>query len=235
MNNLEIINNCYSQLKEPTLGSISDASKGEWPTSVMQSRVNVINQEICSITKCLKKNDSITSVASQWEYDVASDCQEVLEVYRYDGSKYYELTYLPMNVIAEKDRDWRTTFSTGNMANWFIPPNSGKIGVYYGFDSVVTDGLNYYYVAIPADMSEATDLPFGGDTSYDAFHKAIVDGVTAWCRKEDGNKKYSLFEADYQNALGRLTALCDTPDGKRLSFSLRTRKGQNRVGTVSTS
>lgn len=222
MNYLEIVNDVMVSLKEPTYGSFDDTTESEshWGLTVVKSRVNRANKEVCAKLSLLTTSESQDSTADTLEYAFPSDASKLLRVYYYDGSKYVALNATNLTELDGKYGDWRTT--SGKPSQWSLSYRPAYFYVIDRPDATKTNGLNVDYVQIPSDMSDKDDTPFGELSEFEPYHEIIGNLVAYKFLRDDGDaKKAEMFRRDYRDIY---FALREKVEGMETSGVLMMRK-----------
>lgn len=129
-----------------------------WPFADLGSFINEAYILTCARHNLIETSGTLSLVANQWIYDLASGCHCVLRVY----SATTEQLLIPatFNQIAAYDGQWIQTTATTPYLYAMI--NSHQIFFYPAPSAAAADDITYHYSSIPSAMSgdqEVPDLP----------------------------------------------------------------------------
>lgn len=188
----DIRNDIRIQIKDNS----SDTSNRRYSDSVLNARINLVQDEITEQTRCLITRITTHTVAEQREYRYPSNMLAPIRlayainvtsytVYSSTGISYKRLSY---NTIGNLDRGLSSWENTGSG----LPTDYYERGQYYGlkpkpstvYSSTFSVQIDYYMTA--STMSADTDVPFNGDVTLSAYHKLLIMGVVIMCRRDMG-------------------------------------------------
>jgi hypothetical protein len=176
----------------------TDTLLRHWSDTQLNSRINIIQEQIANLTKCHKDRARITPVVSQVEYNLLDISTNCIKTYRVSYRQSTALPYKTLTYVTEYGLDvdlpsWDTTPAG-------IPSRYYERGMFIGLipasSSTVPNGISIEFYSKPNGLISDTDVPFNNDPTLFPFHEIIVWGVARMC-KEDESK---LTEAQaYEN------------------------------------
>ncbi len=177
--------------------------------STLNLRIDEIHKEVGGMTKVLKSSATNTAVADVQEYALP-ESSDVLEIERVEfdsGDDARALKPKGMEELDYEDPSWRALegkpeFYYLRGKNLGLVPRPGT--------SEAGKTIKIFYADKVTAFSADSDSP-----SYsDQYHKIIIDGVAAWCKREDGDIEDALFyEQRYENGKARMKVEQDARKG----------------------
>lgn len=173
---------------------------------IINSRINIVQDEIVEYTKCLQGRCLITPIAETAECRMPSDLIAIDRVSYINTSgsttTYRRLIGRHMFGLDEDYPAWESATS-GLPREYYIRRNF--IGLYPKPSSTYAQTksfkLDYYKKA--DELDEDTDEPFDGDYSLIQYHKLIIKGVVIMCKSTMG-QDYTVDKAEYIADLERM-------------------------------
>lgn len=158
-----------------------------WSNDIINKRINIVQEQIATYTRCLAGQKIYFSSAGIQEYDKPSDCIVVDRV-AFSSVAKSTTTYqkLVWESLGSLDRDhgvWEAS-PPGKPSIYYERAN--KIGLYPTPSSTYsgTSTIKIDYYKRPAELDGDTDIPFDGDYSLYAYHGLIIDGVVIMCLQD---------------------------------------------------
>ena len=196
----------FLTLKQRVLNKLNESSSAPqfWSLTDIGDFINEAYTDITSGVKLLEKSTTLSTVANQMIYSLASDCLEITRM-------YYETNDHLINPMSFDDLI--------KIDNWFS--NTTDTYPYYRIHNVGTQKallypkvntsestcITYWYKYFPSDMSDDDTSPSMPKT----FHDALIDYACFVAllrgRSSQGKAKAKLFLDSYSEKKSRLEAL----------------------------
>jgi hypothetical protein len=180
-----------------TADNSPDISNRERGDDVLIRRINYIQDEIASETRCCIGRISTGSVSGQREYrypdNVVSPIRISYYIFWSTPPAYKTLDYYPggLSGLYNDLSSWESV-PTG------LPTEYYERGDYFGLKPTpaltysTTYAIQIDYYKKPVELSSSTDIPFDGNRLLVPYHKLLVMGVVIMCLKEDGDSAAAL-------------------------------------------
>jgi len=194
MNRLQI----REEIRRLIRDTATDPASQKFSDTVLNSRMNEVQEEMCSIAAMLPSRASVNLVASTREYTLPDYYLAITAVYLKDSSGDYKpLTKATESELSLLDVDWRDDSNTSDRPTYYYLRRS-VIGLYPMPSVSRTSGLQIDLIRRPDQMDEDTDIPFENNYKYYSAHMGLVYGVCKICKAADGKFDESeVFESKY--------------------------------------
>jgi len=141
-------------------------------------------------THCLRSSGTTSTVASQQEYSLPTDCMLIDPTggicWKNSSGNWKRLEATSMSWLDQNVSDWRNA-SANDPKGYY---KKGQIiGLYPKPNSDGTDDIKIYYIDKPNTLSGNTDTPLEKDDSLENYHSTIVEYAKWKCKEKIG--KYS--------------------------------------------
>ena len=156
--------------------------------------INIAQKEIASLTWCVKKSTTIASVAGQESYTLPTDYYSPDRVV----FKGRVLTPTSEDELYAQKSYWTDDSSSTLTQYYFIrqyPNSSGDNTLHLYKKPDTASNMTVQYIAIPADLSVSSDVPFNSDKKLVGFHYLIPLWVASkgWLLQGDINKANGFY------------------------------------------
>lgn len=188
-----------------------------WSDNVLNARINIVQNEIVEVTRCLYSRHLTTAVAGVQEYDLPSDLMVIDRV---------AFLSIPGSTIAYRKLDWTSTTGLDrDIANWqsmgygqprYYYERGAKVGLYpipsVSFSTYSALMIDYY--KIPNQLTTDSDVPFDNQSNLSIYHSLIAKGVAAMCKLDDGKvAEYQILREEYRALMKEMRdAILTKPD-----------------------
>jgi len=207
----------------------TDTNNRHWSDTILNSRINIIQDEIAEATLCLQARISTPTVAEQREYNYNSDVIAPIRiaymvnstsatVYLSTTAAYKRLEYV---TVAGLDKTYGWESATSNLPTKYYERGS-KYGFYPTPSAVYSStwAVQIDYFKRPDALTVDTTAPFDQDVLLYSYHKLLILGVVIMCR-EDERMDTSALKTEYWALLQKMGADIKTRNDKQGGFSVR--------------
>jgi len=166
-----------------------DIANRERGDDVLIRRINYIQDEIASETRCCVGRISTGTVAGQREYrypaDIVSPIRLSYFIFWSTPPAYKTLDCVGLSFLYNDSLNWENGVSG-------LPSEYYDRGDCFGLKPTpallysTTYAIQIDYYCRPVELSTSTDIPFNGNRLLVSYHKLLVTGVVAMCLSEDG-------------------------------------------------
>ena len=186
----------FATLKTRILKKLGESTTApqKWSLAEIGDFINEGYNDLILHTKILETSATLSTVANQQIYDLASDCLEVVRM-------YYETTdrvIKPISWVAlNKKNKWFNETTDTHPWN-YVNISTQKVLLYPKVSTSEADCITYWYKQIQTDLSEDTDSPSGPDVFHEALQhfgcgQALIRERSAASQKE-GLRYIGLYE-----------------------------------------
>lgn len=180
---------------------LADPQNVRWPTSVLNARINLAQNEIQGFTNAVKTSESITPVASQRAYTLNINTLDIVRATRtrtdgnivpFLGIDLYELEYQFPN--------WQQ-WTAGEPLYWYYDTTNRQINLAPTPDgaNAIANGLTFWESRLPAALAALTDIPFDSNNQMIPYHMSICHWVVAQCFMDNATAE-SLQKATFHRS-----------------------------------
>lgn len=163
-----------------------------WTDAVLTARINMVQKEVASYTRCCYNQYVTTPTAGTQEYAKPSDIITIDRVSYISYSsatangQYKKVGWASMGMLDRDLVSWE--YSADGLPRYYYERGE-YIGLYPAPSTtyVSTGCLKIDYYCHPTDLSSDSDVPFNSDTDLYAYHSTIIPGVVAMCLKDMGD------------------------------------------------
>ncbi len=176
----------------------TDTSIRVWSDTVLHNRIDMAEDDINKLTRCLVTRSTIATTCGTAEYGFPDNTMVINRItYDTDGSsltiKYVELKYKTIDTLDNENSGWEYTSSgtpnsyyyRGNYVGLYPAPDLKHSGD-YGF-------LRLDYIVNPTTSTSSTALIFNGYNNLQTFKNCIIDYVCALCSIDKSNTNMINF------------------------------------------
>lgn len=208
----------------------ADINNRHWSDSILNTRINIVQDEIAKETLCIQARISTTTVANQREYNYNSDVIVPFRMsYMINSTSY---TVYMATSAAYKKLEFKTIAGLDNdSSNWEnatpgLPMKYYERGQTYGLypaPSTVyasTWAVQIDYYKKPTALSSDNDIPFDGDVLLYSYHKLLIYGVVIMCR-EDDRLDVSSIKTEYWALIQKMKEDVKTRQDRSGGFGVR--------------
>ncbi len=177
-----------SELEAEESRLLGDVNNDRWSTSVLTIRNNEAATIVQGYTNAVKTKETLTPSANTEAVTLDADTMDIVKatITRTDGS-IYELDGITEENLDFDYPNWRN-YSAGAPLRYFYDASGQQLHLVPKPDSAnaIASGLIVYEVRKPADLVNASDIPFDSNNQMVPYHMAIVYWVVAQCWMDDG-------------------------------------------------
>lgn len=195
------------------------ATSNRWNDTILNTRINIVQNNIVRFTRCLYSQYATTTTAGQSEYKMSSGMIAIDRVSFISviGSTvaYRKLEWSSMVGL---DRDIPTWEGMAAGLPRYYYERGDKIGLYpapsssYSTSTIKSLKIDYYKK--PDELTSDSHIPFDNDVSLIDYHDLIVLGVVIMCKKDDGKiGEVQVLQTEYWGLLTQMKdSIRDKPD-----------------------
>lgn len=201
---------------------LGDSTNDRWSASTLTTRINLAQVEIQGYTNAVKTNENVSVTAGVNSANLNANVMDVIYATKVktDGSR------VPFQAISRYELDfmypdWQQ-WPAGDLVFFYYDATQQQIILAPAPDSTISL-IILGESRKPADLVNATDVPFDSNNQMIPYHIAICYWVVAECFMDDGTPESlvkskfhksgnMLHPGQYENQLGRIMAEFDVPE-----------------------
>ena len=196
----------FLTLKQRALNRLNESVSAPqfWSLTDIGDFINEAYTDLTSGIKLLEKSATLSTVANQMIYSLASDCLEVTRMY-YETSDHLinPVSFDTLNQIDSWFSDTTDTYPYYRVHN----VGTQKALLYPKVSSSESDCITYWYKYFPSDMSGDSDTPSAPKTFHDALIDYAVFVGLLRVRSQAAKEKAKLFLDTYGEKKKNLSEL----------------------------
>lgn len=203
---------------------LNDPNNTRWTGDVLTARINLAQTEIQGYTDAVKTSETVTPVANTATVSLNANTMDIVRA----SKTQVNGSVIPFDGITREELDIRfpgwQQWTAGEPMYWYYDATNQQVTLAPKPDSsnAITNGLTFWEVRVPTDLSSSTDVPFLSNNQMIPYHMAIVHWVVAQCWMDDGqpealskakfHKSGSLRSpGQYELQIERIMSLFDVP------------------------
>ena len=197
--------------------SSSNASNRRWGPTLLNFRINEIQNNICEKTRCIITRISTPTVSGQREYtypaDIVAPIRLAYVISNSSPPAYKALTRYSIAGLDNENASWESSPSG-------LPTKYYERGQKYGLQPIPssvyasTYALQIDYYCRASSLTADGDVPFNGDVLLTPYHKLLILGTVIWCRSDMGLNSSDL-KMEYEYLLESLYNAVRQRDDKK--------------------
>lgn len=230
-----------SQLQSEIGRLLNDPNNLRWVASILTTRINIAQDEIQGFTNAVKVTETLTPLAGVQTITLNANTMDVLDGTVQDSSGNIK----PLPIMSRQELDyryssWRQWTQGQPLLTWWDASNC-QLNLVPTPDAsnAVTNGITVSESRLPADLVNASDIPFDSNNQMVPYHMAIVHWVVSQCWIDDGTPEAmgkSKFHRSgdllkpgmYESEIKRILDKFDKPTGQ--SSHILWQKEGGRIG-----
>lgn len=171
-------------------------SSNIFPTTLVREWLDEGQIDLVRRSECLVGNTTVNLTANTREYNLATDILRLKHIYYTDGTNYYRLHRSSLDEL-ETYGDFPGE-TAGDPTHYYISMAATPvIGLYPTPDSTVSNGLKYWYVKRPTDLTTAANDP----NIPEPYHRVIVlyalwRSLQKDVKNETADRYFQLYERE---------------------------------------
>lgn len=226
---------------------LGDPSNDRWPLTLINTRINEAQTIINGYVGAVKTKETLTPTASTRTVTLDSETMDISRVCitRTDGS-IYELDGYTVEGLDYDYPNWQN-IADGAPSLWYYDATNQQLGLVPKPDSsnAIASGLFVWEIRKPADVTNASDIPFDSNNQVVPYHMAVVYWVVAQCWMDDGTPealaKSRFFKTgvmtqngggQYEHEVMRMMAKFDRPESIPENIRWRPTGGRQGASNV---
>jgi hypothetical protein len=204
---------------------LGDPGNSRWTPSVLTTRANIIQTEIQGLTNAVKTSEQLTPVASVRTITLNEATMDIIRATKTDtGGNIRPLQGITREELDFLLPDWQQWLDGEPVYYWYDATNQQiNLAPKPSAANAIANGITVWESREPADLVNATDIPFDSNNQLIPYHMAIVNGVVALCFADDGTQE-ALTKAKYhrsgnmvrpgefENYVGQMLSQFDVPE-----------------------
>jgi hypothetical protein len=206
----------FSVLQTRTLKKLGESTTApkKWSLAEIKDYLNEGYNDLVLVTGILETSGTLSTVANQYIYSLASDCLEVIRMFYETADRI--IKPITFEKLTKKHRwfNHKTTAYPLLYANI----STNKVFLYPKVTSSESSCITYWYKQIQTDMSDDTDTPDGPDVFHEtmilfACHQALLKE-----RNTSGQRKCLEYLAEYEEKKSWLEHHTHIRGGRKLFY-----------------
>ena len=196
----------FLTLKQRVLQKLNESISAPqfWSLATIGDIINEAYTDLMAGIKILEKSATLSLVANQMIYSLASDSLAVFRMY-YDTSEHL-IASLSFDSLIKID-GWFSQTTANYPTQRIHNVGTQKVLLYPKVETSESDCNTYWYKYIPSDMSEDSDTPDIPKT----FHDALMDYAFSVCllrvSSREAKQKSAVYLQNYETKKNKLETL----------------------------
>ena len=177
-----------SEIQDECARLLGDPSHDRWSAETLLYRINRSCTKVVALTNSVKTKETLTAVASTATVSLDSDVIDIIRVdIKRTNGDWVKLRGYLRDQLDFENPNWQQ-LSVGEPVCYWWDGTNQQLNLVPAPDSAnaLASGLRVWEIQKPADMVNASDVPFSSNAAMIPYHMAIVHDVVADCWQDDG-------------------------------------------------
>lgn len=167
---------------------LNDPNNTRWTTDVLTKRINEAQTIVQGYTNAVKTLETLTPTANTAAVSLNA---KTMDIYRVDiqrtNGDIFQLDGISRETLDFDYPNWMN-LDPGEPKAWWYDATNQQLNLVPAPNSAnaISNGLRVWEIRKPADLSNASDIPFDSNNQMVPYNMSIVHWVVAQCWMDDG-------------------------------------------------